>query len=141
MVSVSVSGCGYLDGGVANGAKQCLCVPASPFTISFPSSLCCRFPWPSAHQPWTTTSPLHLYSHWETPPPYTQSPLSSLPNLPNPITPPSNNPPIRHHPHHSPQPGNLNDLLVPTQQHAHGLPAAFAAASGVDLREPGSLGG
>jgi len=90
MVSVSVSGCGYLDGGVANGAKQCLCVPASPFTISFPSSLCCRFPWPSAHQPWTTTSPLHLYSHWETPPP-----LHPIPSLQPPQPPQPHNPSLK----------------------------------------------
>lgn len=75
-VSVSVSGCGCLDGGVAVGAKQCLCVPASPTATSFTSSLCCRFPWPSAHQPRTTTSPLHLYSHWETLPP-----LHPIPSL------------------------------------------------------------
>lgn len=98
--------------------------------LSFPLAI--RSPAPDHHIP---TPPIFSLGD---PPPYTQSPLSSLPN---PITPPSNNPPIRHHPHHSPQPGNLNDLLVPTQQHAHGLPAAFAAASGVDLREPGSLGG
>jgi len=107
-----------------------------------------HFPRPCAvislGHPLTSPGPPHPHSTYiltgrpPPPSPYTQSSLSSLPN---PITPPSNNPPIRHHPHHSPQPGNLNDLLVPTQQHAHGLPAAFAAASGVNLREPGCLGG
>jgi len=58
-------------------------------------------------------------------------------NAPNKYVTRSNRSPIRHYSDDRPETGDLDQLLVPAQQHAHLLPGAgFTQVTGLDLREP-----